>query len=75
MSIVTSCGKQTNEADCSYCLQIKECRPAREAICQGCKRELMCPVDFKHKRVDAGFCRGRELAIVDEITRLHGRGF
>jgi hypothetical protein len=63
MTIVTPCGAPVNDADCPYCLQIKECREVRERICWGCKRELRatCPAEFKHKRAAEGYCRGREM--------------
>jgi hypothetical protein len=67
MTIVTLCGAPTNEADCGYCLKIKECREAREKICWGCKREFMCPLMFKQKRRDEGYCRGRELAMSTQM--------
>jgi len=78
--IVTLCGNPTNDADCSYCLQSKDCREVRETICRGCIREGKCPEDFRHKKVSDGMCRGRELETtqmrtVEEITRLHGKGF
>ena len=79
--IVTLCGNPVTEADCGYCLQSKDCREVRETICRGCIREGKCPEDFRHKKVSDGMCRGRELEIstqmrtVDEITRLHGKGF
>jgi hypothetical protein len=74
MTIVTLCGNQTNDADCGYCLQSKDCRDKRDQICWGCKREFLCPLMFKQKRADAGMCRGREMIAVDEFTRLHGKG-
>jgi hypothetical protein len=72
--IYTLCGAQVNEANCGYCLDTYECRLMREAICKGCIREFLCPVGYKAARVEAGMCRGRELAVVQEFTRLHGKG-
>lgn len=74
MTIYTLCGHQPNEPDCRYCLDTYECRLMREAICKGCLREGMCPVGYKAARVEAGWCRGRELAVVREFTQLHGKG-
>jgi len=48
-----------------YCLDTYECRLMQEA---------MCPAEFKRKMAEAGVCRGRELAVVQEFTQLHGKG-
>ena len=61
MTPITPCGAVPNDADCSYCLEIHECRLMRESICKGCLREFLCPAEFKRKRVEQGMCRGREL--------------
>jgi len=61
----TLCGITPNEADCMYCLDTYECRLMQEA---------MCPAEFKRKMAEAGVCRGRELAVVQEFTQLHGKG-
>ena len=75
MSIVTLCGASREDADCGRCLKIRECEEAREAMCQGCIREGMCPAGYKHTRREAGSCRGRELKAVQEFTKLHGKGY
>ena len=61
MTCVTLCGRAANDADCERCLDQPACKEARERICWGCKRELTCPGEFKQKRAEAGWCRGREL--------------
>ena len=75
MSIVTLCGASREDADCSRCLRIRECHEAREAICRGCIRDERgtCPAGFKHSRIAAGMCRGRELIALREFTQLHER--
>jgi len=74
MSIVTPCGNPVNEADCGYCLKIKDCREACEQICRGCIREGICPAGYKHTCAEGGVCRGRELTALREFTQLHGKG-
>lgn len=61
MTVVTLCGDPVNDADCPYCLKAKDCRDARNQICWGCKREFVCPLLYKTKRADEGYCRGREM--------------
>lgn len=61
MTIVTLCGSRPNDCDCGYCLKMRDCREAREAICRGCTREYLCPLTFKRKRAEEGCCRGREM--------------
>jgi hypothetical protein len=61
--IVTLCGAPTNDSDCGFCLQSKDCREVREAICRGCMREDKCPAEYKRDKVDAGQCRGREMKV------------
>lgn len=63
MTIVTLCGNQTNDADCGYCLQAKDCREKREQLCWGCRHELRgtCPAEYVRKMKERGGCRGREL--------------
>lgn len=64
MTCITPCKKSTSDAGyCRYCLQIRECKELREAICRGCLRESTCPGEFKHKRAAAGCCYGREMRI------------
>lgn len=75
MSIVTLCGNPVNEADCFLCLRIRECREVRETICQGCKREYLCPTRFKHKRAEAGMCRGRELVAMAREDNRRNQSF
>ena len=59
--IITLCGSVPNDCDCEYCLNGYECRLEREKICTGCLREGMCPAEFKRKRAEEGYCRGREM--------------
>lgn len=59
--IVTLCGALLNDADCGYCLKMRDCREARAAICQGCVREGKCPPRYVQKCIERGECRGREL--------------
>lgn len=59
--IVTPCGGTPNSSDCMMCLRMHECKEACAAICRGCTREYLCPLTFKRKRSEEGYCRGLEL--------------
>ena len=63
MTIVTLCGRHPNDSDCMMCLQGRDCREAREAICRGCVREHkeMCSRRFRQRKIEDGQCRGREM--------------
>ena len=61
--IFTPCGDLPNDADCMCCLQMQDCREARESICRGCIREHkeICSRRFRQRKIEAGQCRGREI--------------